>query len=253
MENRKNNRKKGKGKNAKRVNRERYTMASSLTRLGFPDRVRTRLTYADVIHISPASTVGQYTFRGNSVYDPDYTSTGHQPYYRDQLAALYSRYRVYGSSIHVAAVNEQVATALQVTVIPSSEITTFTSSVYALEYPYAKGAKLLGVGGIMTTNVSHKMTTTELLGLRGREVEDQDFSALVGAQPSSEWYWQIVFQDLSAENIASSLQVVLRYDVEFYDRSNVTPSFSMPVEPEPVVSPPKVVMASRQVRAPQRK
>jgi len=207
----------------------KYT--SDLTRLGVPDRVRTTLTYADIIAISPGSHVGQYTFRGNSVYDPDYTSTGHQPYYRDQLAALYSRYRVYSSSIKVSIVNEQVATALQVTVIPASDITAFTSSTYPLEYPYAKGARLLGVGAIFTSTVKHEMSTQEILGLRAREVLDQDYAALVGAQPSSEWYWQIVAQDLSAQNVATSLQVVLKYDVEFYDRVSITPSFVSSVSP----------------------
>ena len=197
-------------------------------RQGFADSIRTTITYSDIIALSPASTIGQYTFRGNSAFDPDYTSTGHQPLYFDQLAAPYERYRVYASSITVQAVNEQVGSALMLTVIPASEITTFTTSVYPLEIPYARGARLIGVGGIFTAKVQHHMSTSKILGLRPREILDQDYSALKGANPSSIWYWQLVVQNLSAENILTSLQVIITYDVEFYDRASVLPSFSNP-------------------------
>jgi hypothetical protein len=76
------------------------------------------------------------------------------------------------------------------------------------------------------------MTTKNLLGLMPREIEDQDYSALVGAQPSSEWYWQIVAQDLSAQNVEVSLQVALIYNVEFYDRADVIPSLGAKITPE---------------------
>lgn len=42
-----------------------------------------------------------YVFRGNSVYDPDYTGLGVQPYGYDQMSAIYNRYYVYASKIKV--------------------------------------------------------------------------------------------------------------------------------------------------------
>lgn len=221
--------------NKQKKSNKRAPKQLSLGPLGIPDSWRATLTYSDIIHITPGASIGQYTFRGNSVFDPDYTSTGHQPYYRDQLQAPYSRYRVYGSSIRLSAVNEQVASALQVTVIPSSEITAFTSSTYPIEYPHARPMPMLGVGAILPKTVSHKISTSRVLGLRPREVLDQDYSALSGAQPSSEWYWLIVAQDLtSAQNVETSLQVIITYDVEFYDRTTVSPSVSKPLTPEQI-------------------
>jgi len=109
-------------------NRYRSTHQSQGGAQGVADSVRTTLTYSDVIAITPGGVIGQYTFRGNSCFDPDYTNTGHQPQYFDQMAILYTRYRVYGSRITVSAINEQVGSALQVTIIPSSDITAFTTS-----------------------------------------------------------------------------------------------------------------------------
>ncbi len=44
--------------------------------------------------VSARLTGDQYEFRLNSIYDPDLSGTGHQPYMYDQFAALYGRYRV---------------------------------------------------------------------------------------------------------------------------------------------------------------
>lgn len=194
---------------------------------GVADSVRTTLAYSDVIAIQPGATVGQYTFRGNSCFDPDYTSGGHQPQYYDQMSLLYTRYRVYGSRMTVAAINEQVGAALQITVIPSSDITAFTTSTYPLEHPYATPMRLLGVGGLMSGTVSTAMATARILGLRPREILDQDYSATTGSNPASIWYWQIVAQDLSAENVMTSLQVTINFDVEFYDRNLTSPSVTL--------------------------
>ena len=61
----------------------------------FGSNFTTTLSYADSYAISPA-TVPVHVLRMNSIYDPDYTTTGHQPMGRDQLAELYNRYRVLG-------------------------------------------------------------------------------------------------------------------------------------------------------------
>lgn len=216
---------------------------------GVADSFRTTLTYSDIVAISPGAHIGQYTFRGNSCFDPDYTSTGHQPQYFDQMSVLYTRYRVYGSRISITAANEQVGSALQITVIPSSDITAFTTSTYPLEHPYAKPMQLLGVGGLMTKKVTHKMTTQKILGLRAREVLDQDYSASTGATPSSVWYWQIVAQDLSSENVMTSMQVVITYDVEFYDRNVTTPSTTIR-DPEKLPREQRLQMAFGQQQPP---
>lgn len=209
---------------------------------GVADSVRTTLSYSDVISLTPSSTVGQYTFRGNSCFDPDYTSGGHQPQYYDQMSLLYTRYRVYGSRIAVSGINEQVGAALQITVIPSSDITAFTTSTYPLEHPYATPMRLLGVGGLMSGSVSTAMATAHILGLRPREILDQDYSATIGSNPSSIWYWQIVCQNLSAENVLASFRVTIKYDVEFYDRNLTAPSTTL-TDPESIPREKRLALA----------
>lgn len=61
-----------------------------------PDRARTQLIYSDNVQIVGTSTAAllSYLFRCNSLFDPDQSGTGHQPYLFDQWAALYPSYLV---------------------------------------------------------------------------------------------------------------------------------------------------------------
>lgn len=65
------------------------------------------MTHKYVEQIQMTSTTGGYTaykFRANDLYDPNFTSTGHQPYYYDTMQALYTNFTVLGSRIKVTVV-----------------------------------------------------------------------------------------------------------------------------------------------------
>ncbi len=49
-----------------------------------------------------------YQFRTNSLFDPDLTGVGHQPYQFDQLTLMYSRYIVYGLKYSITFNNPNV-------------------------------------------------------------------------------------------------------------------------------------------------
>ncbi len=65
----------------------------------FPMRWDTKLVYGVNVTLTTAGSVAlgtYYRFRLNSLYDPDVTGTGHQPYQYDQLTAIYQNYIVKG-------------------------------------------------------------------------------------------------------------------------------------------------------------
>jgi len=56
-----------------------------------------RLRYATSISVvtnNNVNTAGTFSFRLNSLFDPDYSGTGHQPYQFDQLSGIYNNYIV---------------------------------------------------------------------------------------------------------------------------------------------------------------
>ena len=66
-------------------------------KLGFPQSMRTTLRYCTKFEQTLASTdSSHFTIRGNSIYDPDYTSTygDHQPRGSDEFAEIYTDYCV---------------------------------------------------------------------------------------------------------------------------------------------------------------
>jgi hypothetical protein len=60
----------------------------------WPEVMAVKLKYNDMRATAASGSQVTQQFRLNSVFDPDYTNTGHQPVGFDQLAALYVRYRV---------------------------------------------------------------------------------------------------------------------------------------------------------------
>lgn len=68
--------------------------------IGLPKSVFLKMRYATMneVNIAPAATSSVY-FRLNSIYDPEEIVGGGQPYYYDQYAPMYNRYRVYGCKV----------------------------------------------------------------------------------------------------------------------------------------------------------
>lgn len=62
----------------------------------FPVALRKQFSYSQIVQFtSGTAAMGtQQAYRMNSLYDPDYTGSGHQPYGFDQMSGLYSKYRV---------------------------------------------------------------------------------------------------------------------------------------------------------------
>lgn len=74
----------------------------SLPLNGFPTKVLVKHKYATTIGLDPGTgTIATYSFRTNSMYDPDRTGIGHQPRGYDQYALNYNHYTVVGSKIKV--------------------------------------------------------------------------------------------------------------------------------------------------------
>lgn len=91
-----------KSKKTKKAARKQ-TLWSRVPRSPFPDRALTKLRYVDRIDMEQ-QTLGiraRWLFSCNNVFDPNFTSIGHQPMGYDQYAELYNHYNVKQSHIKV--------------------------------------------------------------------------------------------------------------------------------------------------------
>lgn len=85
-----------------RLGRAKRQKTSARLGQGFPKRVTMTHKYCDIVTVtSTTGALGTYRFRCNGMFDPDYTSTGHQPMYFDQMSAIYDHFTVIGSKIKI--------------------------------------------------------------------------------------------------------------------------------------------------------
>lgn len=112
-----------------------------------PPRLPICLRYSDVRVLTAAANYNGYTYRGNSLFDPDQTGVGSQPVYFDQLSALYQKYRITrfhyevrvsvtsGTGAFVAIANTNATTAAS-----------WASAEAAAGYPGSKSGACGGAG-----------------------------------------------------------------------------------------------------------
>jgi hypothetical protein len=132
----------------------------------FPDKVLTRMRYADVINRAPALAVtDERQFNLNSTFDPDLSGGGHQPMGRDQLlGTLYNKYRVH--SVHYTIVfgcTNPGFTSSLVYAVPSNDTTAANSTIsIAMEQPFVWYA--LSQFGAPLPRCSKKVNIWDILG-----------------------------------------------------------------------------------------
>jgi len=187
--------------------------------IGVPDTQFTILRYCDVIKVTTVPS--QYTFRANSLFDPDFTSTGHQPLYFDQYIASYEKYRVFKTHIQLRVTNNSQTVPNEVVIIPASQIPTITSISQARELPRAVTTGLLPAFQSMPKLISLSLSTKTVLGLQRTQIYDQDYGATFSSNPAELWYYTIYsWSDVTATDLYIDIQI--DFECEFYDRAPVT-------------------------------
>lgn len=87
-----------------RLRKVARSLVPRIARNPFPKTVITRHRYVETVTLPAGAVAGAtafYIFRANGIYDPNYSGTGHQPLYRDEMAARYTNYSVLNSYISV--------------------------------------------------------------------------------------------------------------------------------------------------------
>lgn len=85
-----------------------------------PNHTMVKLRYSEnILMTSVAGSVASYIYRINDLYDPNYSGTGHQPYFRDQLFAMYQYARVLWASIKITVITDAATTPCYIVLGPA--------------------------------------------------------------------------------------------------------------------------------------
>lgn len=192
-----------------------------------PDRLFTVLSYSNKFSMSVGGVPSLHFFSANGLYEPDLTGlSGQQPVGYDELATLYKKYRVFGSTMKctiipdlgvllrtgIAAISDQGAP------IPNME--GMMSNAFAV-------TNTIILDQPMESAMSMRMTTDKFYGITHYTLKSDDrFGSLVTGPPDNEFVWEIMLDQLvpgvtTLRNV--TVLVTIEYEVEFYDRIAITP------------------------------
>lgn len=203
------------------VNTNKYTSVHK-SRFTFLDpHMYITLRYTQVTTFTNLTTVGSaQIFNLNSVFDPDRTGGGHQPYGFDQIAVLYNRYRVLKTHWKVTfgpTTNSPVGCV----VVPTNgllaaaitNIATFESSA---EIPFAWSSMVPNAGSIQTHSGS--MALNELNGCtRNEYLADDRFESQVASSPTELMVLTVGIVNTSTVTVVNTVIVTLEFEVDFHD------------------------------------
>jgi len=191
-----------------------------------PDNYRTKLRYSTYYQLYSASGLAIHkVFNANSLFDPDFTGSGHQPRGFDQLAALYGRYRVNSITVKVSIANLTNAGLLLAQIWCDNDSSDPGSTVrYEMNDQAMKASPVGGAGGDVTV-LKKTWQLWKVAASSKRKYEDDDrYSAQVTTDPAEGLFVHLVTD--SPQNTVHSAEglIELVYDCTFYDAKTITSS-----------------------------
>ncbi len=190
--------------------------------IGIPDSVRTILTYTELL--APATTLGNlysYQYRGNSVFDPNYTGAGSQPVYYDNWANMYTSYVVLSSRIKLELMALGAGTApVLAGVFPAYNTSLGTGAVDCASNRYAKSVSTGTSGNAVRLVLDSSMSTAQMFGVPESAIlMDDQYSGAAGNPAAAQtWYWTVFAQaESGTSTMSGNIRVTIEYDVKFFD------------------------------------
>lgn len=170
-----------------------------------PTRGMVKLRYCDSTTITSttgASNTIQYNI--SSLYDPEYTYVGHQPYLYDQITSLFNAYCV--KSVIVKMKCTACTTPMRVNVYPRFNVSATTSNLsLGEEYKFSSNF-MVGIEGV--TKI-WKYNLPAIAGAPFETFKNLGAQSVMSASPSASTYWNL--QVKTADMTSSG---TLAYDLE---------------------------------------
>lgn len=168
------------------------------------------------------------TYRGNGMFDPDYSLGGHQPYGFDQYMSLFKNFYVKGSTIKVNAfVNQGSGTPnysdVMAYVWSDTESGTPSAANDLIERCMANSGKFWRVPAQYGPDITKTVRSTTKKEL-SRGMEDSTTKGTVAADPSAVWYWHVVLLNDGAADKTITLTTDIEYDSVFSGEANISGS-----------------------------
>lgn len=179
-----------------------------------PQRFITKLKYSDIVYTGAS---GHFGMNMNSLFDPNASGGGHQPYGFDQLALLYNRYRVISCSYRLNVGVGTTTVPFIFTAMPANVNVAATTASEIRENPRARYVTQNPGAGVVVLH--GKSYLPSIVGRnKAQYMADDRYQATVLTDPSEQIILNIQTFDMAGATIANiPIQVVMEFTAEFFD------------------------------------
>lgn len=196
----------------------------------FPPQYKIKLVYTGWVHDALAgngtTSNSAYTFKLNSCYDPyDGVSGAYniQPYFWDQISAIYKRYLVTSAKVEYQ-VNTPASNAM-VVLRPTTVSTSPSDFQLEESRPYATKRMVSGVG--QPVKIKRYYPVYKIHGVSPNKVKNDDlFASTIGADPTLLMYLHVIQQNVTTAITSNSMpfNIKITQYVTMFDRTIVSAS-----------------------------
>lgn len=195
---------------------------------GFPESLTTLIRYNDVYTIQSSSgSAGGQIMRMTSVFDPDFTGSGHQPLYFDQFTPVYDNYVVLGATLNAEfsplSDDTEITTTGPYTVgLTGNNNTSYSGGSFVLAEQNKSVTAVLGRDkGTSVVKLKMNYSPKSCLGV---SPDDDTIQSAVSTNPSKNWF---VYAWVSDDNFTSGsvkVRITITYRVRFFNLKNIPSS-----------------------------
>lgn len=180
------------------------------------DTLYVKLKYAKDSLFTTTATYITGVYRGNDLYDPQYSAGGDQPAGYDQYSALFKNVVVLGSKIKLTFSSGNDFPGLAF-VYPSTDPAFSDQDTTSVREIQLAKVRMLNRGGSSrdTVTMSSYMSTSKMYCVSKQEVKDNDlYSHTASTDPTNQWYW--VFGFVPYATSSQTINIVVDYEITYY-------------------------------------
>jgi len=194
------------------------------TRTGFPGFMKMTHRYNTTFRLtSTAGGIKDYVFSANGMYDPDITSTGHQPMYFDQMGSIYDHYLVTNSRCKIQLIPVVASAGCQSIKAVLYQQDTATPAVpqTAIEKTRSNWTMISHVSNTFGPQNKLSLSWSAMQTFGNKSISDATYQGTVGANPVEQSYFILSMQDAVQVGIISvDVNVTLEYDAVWSELTN---------------------------------
>lgn len=200
-----------------------FPMFRSLASLGkgFPAKMTISHRYVEKVNVSSvAGSPGGYLFSCNGLFKPNQSAAGHQPYYFDQMSAIYNHYRVIKAKITLSVTPQNSGQTSTYFSLTTNDDTTITNNTVfgQIEQPDSRYGMLAAGSTDMVRILRHTYDPYKVFGVKGVSnlatlMASDWLQGTITANPTEAYNW--VFLYVSQDG-STTCNVNVLADITYY-------------------------------------